>query len=363
MHGENVSAGHFHKKQYTPESEKMAKMKTVKRFMAVFAAMIIITTSGSAAQEQLLIAAGVPIGVDVHTSGVLVTGLSPIGDEGKSPAQAAGIRRGDIIESVNGEKTETAEELCGAVGESAGSALLVEYLRGGKPMSATVYPIRDFEGKYKIGLLVRDGASGIGTLTYIDPLTNGFAALGHGICDTESGVLLPIIKGTAEEVVLSGITRGRAGSPGELHGFFSGRRTGTIKSNAVSGVGGELFSIPSGLENELYPIGRREDVREGKAYIFTTVDETGRQKYEVEISKIDIGGAQKNFTVKVTDERLIEKTGGIVQGMSGSPIIQDGKLVGAVTHVLISDSTSGYGIFIENMINSPAGTVFCEIAA
>ena len=331
--------------------------------MAVFAAIFILTVPVSGAEEKTLIAAGIPLGVNFHIDGILVTGLCSVGEEESSPAQTAGLRRGDIISSVNGEKVENAEQLCEIVEASGGKALTLIYSRAGREMHGDIFAKQNDEGKYRIGIMIKDGASGIGTVTYIDPETLDFAALGHGICDTESGVLLPISGGTAEEVSLSGITQGKAGAPGELHGFFIGKQSGVILSNTALGVKGKLNKIPTETAGELFPIGKKEDLHEGKAYIYTTVDGDGRQKYEIDISKIDVGGTQKNFTVRITDPALLEKTGGIVRGMSGSPVIQDGYLVGAVTHVLISDPACGYGIFIENMINSPSAEVNIKIAA
>ena len=341
----------------------MAKKKTVARFMTVFAAMMFLTVGNVSAAGGKLIAAGTPIGVRFSTDGVVITGVRPTDDGGNSPALDAGLKRGDVITEINGRKTADAKALGEAVELSESETIDVGFIRAGKRMKTTVTPAKDEDGKKILGLWVRDSASGIGTLTFIDPADLSFAALGHGICDAESGALLPIRSGSVEEVTLTGITEGKAGSAGELHGFFTGNSRGKLTDNSFSGVRGKLDAIPGGIENEIYPVGDENDVSEGKAYIFTTVDDDGRKMYEIEISKISTDSKQKNFTVKITDAELLEKTGGIVQGMSGSPIIQNGKLVGAITHVLISDPTSGYGILIENMLEEQTARISSDIAA
>lgn len=297
--------------------------------------------------QTKLIAAGVPFGVKFHTDGVVVVGIC--GNCG--PAADAGIKKGDVITAVDGKKVGSVGEFAEIIRNSNGAEVKLEYRSGGLERTATVQPIPDEFGEYKLGVWIKDSAAGIGTVTFIDPETKVFAGLGHGICDAESGALVPFAYGSAEEVALSGITPGRAGVPGELRGSFTGYKQGKLLKNTESGIYGVLSELPEGLSEELYPVGRSSEVKEGKAYIFTTVDGGGCQKYEIEISKIDKSGNGRNFSVRVTDKALLEKTGGIVQGMSGSPIIQNGKIIGAVTHVLVSNPTEGYGIFIENMLS------------
>lgn len=341
----------------------MTKSKAPTRLIVFLTAIMIFSViSVSAANGDTLIAAGTPLGVRFRTEGVMITGIRPVNDSEASPALDAGLRRGDVIVFINDRKIQSADTLLDTVKNSEGK-VTVKYLRAGKEMTATLTPLRDSDGELRLGLWVRESASGIGTITFIDPSGSTFAGLGHGICDPESGALLPMAEGTVEDVILTGITAGKRGAPGELHGFFSGKQNGKLSANTFSGITGILSSVPEGLENELYPIGKRNEVHEGEAYIFTTVDGEGRKKYSIEISKIDAGGSQKNFTVTVTDPSLLEKTGGIVQGMSGSPIIQDGKLIGAITHVLVADPTSGYGIFIENMLPASNTASLCDIAA
>lgn len=296
--------------------------------------------------EMQLIAAGIPFGVKIHTAGVLIVGVC--GNDG--PAFDAGLRRGDVILTIDGKAVENAASFARSIRESDGRPLKMEYRSGGLTREVDITPIADENGEYKIGVWVKDCAAGIGTMTFIDPKTMTFAGLGHGICDAESGELVPFSHGSAEQVALSGITLGRAGAPGELRGSFTGRKIGKLLKNTEHGIYGVLGLIPGEVKEEIYPIGTAEEIKSGAAYIFTTVDGDGRRRYEVEISDIDKSGKDRNFRVRVTDPVLLGKTGGIVQGMSGSPIVQNGKLIGAITHVLVSTPTQGYGILIENMI-------------
>jgi stage IV sporulation protein B len=263
---------------------------------------------------------------------------------------------------VGGERISSAKALCDIV-EKTGGELRITVKRCGEEKSFIVRSAIGTDGKYKIGVLARDNAAGIGTVTFIDPETRVFAGLGHGICDGETGELVPVSYGTCEEVSLTDIVKGKKGAPGELRGFFTGNKTGKIIKNSYSGVVGALCAVPEELSASVYPAVGKGKVHNGKAKIIATVDGGGRAEYEINISSVDESCAQKNFTVEITDESLIAKTGGIVQGMSGSPIIQDGYLVGAVTHVMVSDPTKGYGILIENMLSQTVSLCVLPIAA
>ena len=331
-------------------------MSKIKKSAAAFFAAIILTLTAvfpayaADSGGKTLIAAGVPFGVRLHTDGVIIVGFTKItGEGGKSPAREAGLCKGDVISEINGEKIKSAKQLCKAI-ESSGGEISVKIKRGGEEKSFTVRAEAAQDGKYKIGILARDNAAGIGTVTFIDPETGMFAGLGHGICDSETGELVPISYGTCEEVTLTEIIKGKKGAPGELRGFFSGKKTGKIVKNTLAGIVGALCEIPAELSECSYPIGKKEELHSGKATVITTVDGKTRGEYEILISEINLSGTQKNFTVQITDPALIKKTGGIVQGMSGSPIIQNGKLVGAITHVMVGNPAEGYGIFIENML-------------
>ncbi len=294
--------------------------------------ILLFSLSASASGERVLIAAGTAFGVKFHTNGAIIAGIPG----GEGPAHAAGLRRGDIITGLDGKTILSAEEFQNAVKASEGKELTLTYRSGKEEKTVRVTPILDKSGDYKLGLWVKDSAAGIGTITFIDPETMRFVGLGHGICDAESGVLIPLADGTVEEVDLSGITKGAAGAPGELRGSFVGKKLGGLLANRESGVSGILTEVPCGLEKERFPVGDKNEVKAGRAYIFSTVDDDGRGMYEVELSGISKDGTSRNFVVRVTDERLLAKTGGIVQGMSGSPIIQNGKLIGAVTHVCVN---------------------------
>lgn len=299
---------------------------------------------------------GIPFGIKFITEGVLIVGSCDIknGRTSVNPSSAAGLRTGDRILSVDQKILTSAEELTRIVEASGGRSLNIVYLRDGAERKTVLVPVySESEGVYKTGIFVKDSGAGIGTVSYIDPKTLEFGGLGHGVCESEGTRLIPISKGSVVDVNIGGVVKGEVGTPGELRGFFCSGRKGSLSLNNECGVFGRFEEKPDGLPSEALPIGLKEELRCGKAYIYTTLEGSTPKKYEIEISNIKTSEAHgKCFTVKVTDKALLEKTGGIVQGMSGSPIIQNGKLVGAVTHVLINDPTTGYGIFIENMLNA-----------
>ncbi len=297
---------------------------------------------------------GVAFGVKFFTKGALVVGITDIETaQGlSSPARDAGLEIKDIITSIEGKDIRSAEEFRKVISDCGGNCIEMKYMRNGTESSISVTPVIDkTDNTYKVGIWVRDSTAGIGTITFVDKKTGSFGGLGHGINDSETGVLLPLDKGIIVDVAITDIVIGKKNSPGELKGRFDRVRKGELSVNCDAGVFGRLDEIPENIGEEL-PIGFREELRTGKAYIITTLDEGKPERFEIEIEKIfEDAGETKNFMIKVTDSALISRAGGIVQGMSGSPIIKDGKLIGAVTHVLVGDSTRGYGIHIENMIN------------
>ena len=307
---------------------------------------------------------GMSFGVKISTEGVLIVGMSDIStpDGRINPAYDAGIRVGDVITKINGKDADSVITVTKAFSECGGKPVSICILRDGTEQVYDVQPISDGNG-YKVGIWVRDSTAGIGTVTYIVPETGAFAGLGHGIFDNDTGKLMPMRRGTVSDVIISGIKKGRAGAPGELQGYFGSEKLGTLVFNRESGVYGVFSKLPDNADtSELIPIGLSNDVVEGDATIICTLDEKGPQRYSIKISQISHdAGSLKNFVIHVTDPKLLEQTGGIVQGMSGSPVIQNEKLIGSVTHVMIGDPTSGYGIFIENMLKnsgtlmSPAG--------
>ncbi len=294
---------------------------------------------------------GFPFGIRIYTEGLVVVELSAVNTRSgsSSPAEEAGILPGDIIKEINGRKINSSEEFTGAVENSSEPVkLLIE--RNGETKVIIITPALSSEdGKYRTGMWLRDSTAGIGTVTFIVPETGEFCGLGHGICDGKSGELLPLVKGIVSEVQISGVAKGMPGTPGELKGYFCKKDSGIIMKNTEHGVYGIFDSIPTN-KGEKLSVGKREQLHTGKASVVCTIDGKSPQTFSIEITGLGNDKNSSNFEITVTDDALIEKTGGIVQGMSGSPIIQDGALVGAVTHVMVSDPMRGYGIYIDKML-------------
>lgn len=327
--------------------------------MTVTAAIMVIcalTVSIGAAELDGICAGGMPFGVRFQTDGVIVAGIENVETDrgGVCPAKDAGIAAGDLILSANGKKISSADELIKIISESGGDGVKLAYRRGGEEHTARLSPAKDKKGVPRAGMWVRDSAAGIGTVTYYDPATGQFAGLGHGICDSSSGELIPLVTGRVTDVSLFGIERGVAGTPGELKGYFGSREIGTICKNTETGVYGTFTKIPDdGAPTE---IAHRGEIKAGEVIVRCTLADGEMRDYTAVISEINRRSRDnKSFIITITDPALIERSGGIVQGMSGSPILQDGKLIGAVTHVMVNDPARGYGIFIENMLdNMPA---------
>ncbi len=298
---------------------------------------------------------GKAFGIKLFTKGVIVLGLTNIITSSgvECPAEKAGIKKGDIILSINGEEVVSAEQFGTKLSECGNKGAVLRCSRENKEYETTILPSVSIEDNtYKVGLWVRDSTAGIGTITFIDKNTGTFGGLGHGVCDVDTGLLMPLERGNIVDVKVTGVVKGEPQTPGELKGSFLATTVGSLESNCETGVFGKI-NDKENISGEAVSIGRKDTVREGKAYIYTTILGSEPQKYEAEIIRIySDSGNTKNFMIKVTDEKLLKETGGIVQGMSGSPILQDGKLIGAVTHVLINDPQKGYGIFIENMLES-----------
>ncbi len=300
---------------------------------------------------------GMPFGVRFLTEGVTVVGFCDVETEkGKvNPAKDAGLKERDVILKVDGAELSGASALTDCIEGSEGRELTLSCRRGSRSFTVKLSPaFCPAEGRYKTGIWVRDSGAGIGTVTFMIPETGAFAGLGHGICEAETGRLVAMKRGSVSDVTISSVVKGAAGAPGELKGYFNAGKTGALLGNSTSGVWG-VFTDPPETLTEPMPVGTREELEEGDAYILCTLSGDTPRRYDIKISNInrDAKGS-KCFTVTVTDPALLAVTGGIVQGMSGSPIIQNGKLVGAVTHVLINNPASGYGIFLENMlVNMP----------
>ncbi len=315
--------------------------------------MDIKTVSVEVGEENEVWVCGTPLGIKLFTEGVLVVGMERLqsADGTVCPASSAGLKMGDVIYSINGKAVATNEEISEIIQSSDGKALSISVRRGDETIEITLIPIETKDGSgYKGGFWVRDSSAGIGTLTFYDEENGTFAGLGHAVCDVDTGDILPLLSGEIVSASVTGVVRGVSGSPGELKGvFLSLESIGILKQNCESGIYGTMDAMPERAVPML--IAPKQEVREGSAEILTTVDGADAARYTIEIERINYSddNPTKNMVIRVTDPALLEKTGGIVQGMSGSPIIQDGRLVGAVTHVFVNDSTRGYAIFAENM--------------
>lgn len=299
---------------------------------------------------------GMPFGAKMFTDGLIVVGFSDVDCTSGSPhpASDAGIQIRDIILKIDGAPIGTAENMGKIIAASNGRPITVTVRRDDTEIDVTVTPsLSNADQIYKTGMWVRDSTAGIGTITYVDPRSGAFAGLGHGICDSDTGALMPLSRGTVIDVTISGIQKGQSGAPGELKGHFASGKIGSLLGNTRAGVYGIMTELPKTVraENAL-PIALKNEIHDGEATLLCTLDENGVCSYTVNIRKLKNSLDNKNMEITVTDPALIEKTGGIVQGMSGSPLIQDGRLIGAVTHVLINDPAKGYGIFIENMLEA-----------
>ena len=267
------------------------------------------------------------------------------------PMRNSNLEIGDTIYGIDGVSVNSIGQIKELLQGAKGGFVLLECGRNGNKFTTKV-ELYEEQGVKKMGLALRDSAAGIGTVTYINPQTNEFGGLGHGIFDSDSGELFEVGTGTATGVILGGVHKGASGKPGELTGVLTDKAIGEVYSNTECGVFGKFSNVPTASSTPL-PIGKREEIHEGAATILSTVKNGRIYEYSIKIHDIDLSSdGSKSFKIKVTDPVLIAETGGIVRGMSGSPIIQDGKLIGAVTHVMVANPCEGYGIFIENMLNT-----------
>ncbi len=304
------------------------------------------------AEEQTVMVCGTPFGIKLYTDGVLVVGLQDVTTAAGNvnPAAAAGICLGDTILSVNGEAVSSNRDISRLINACEGKRVSLRVRRDGVEFTATLTPVRPAdESGYKAGMWVRDSTAGVGTLTFYNPATGVFAGLGHPVCDVDTGKTMPLSGGQVVSARVFGITKSTAGTPGELKGVFEPGMLGSLRMNTESGLYGTLTTLPSPAVS--MPVARRQQVEVGSARILSTLDGTQPRYYDVEIQRVNYGGGTTHhMVVRVTDPALLSLTGGIVQGMSGSPIIQNGRLVGAITHVLVDDPQRGYGIFAEDML-------------
>ena len=314
--------------------------------------------SAGTGSENLLIPGGMPIGIYMETDGVMVLGTDEIkSSHGSSTSPAKHlVKDGDYIVGIDEEEVENKQELIEVMQNLSKKTVILHLRRKMEYINVKIHPAKDEEGKYKLGIWVRDNVQGLGTITFLNA-NSEFGALGHGIHDVDTSELLEISEGTLYETSIQNIKKGQNGSPGGMEGIIVYNHynvLGSITSNTETGIYGKIDRVDKVFKNqEAYPAASKEEIKTGKAYIRCAV--SGEVKdYEIQITKIDLhpGEVNKGIEIRVTDEELLRITGGIVQGMSGSPILQDGKIVGAVTHVFVQDSTKGYGIFIENMLEN-----------
>ncbi len=306
--------------------------------------------------EKELIPAGIPIGLYVETDGLLVIGVGDFeGSDGISYCPAKYIlKSGDYILECNGEAVTDKDKFIKDIEKSNGRHVILKIQRDDEVQEVSIKPERNSSGKYKLGIWIRDNAQGVGTLTYIDADGN-FGALGHGVTDVDTSTLMEVEDGTLYQTEIISIKKGKIGTPGEMTGMIiyeENKILGDIDYNGVEGIFGTCNEgAMERCKLSPMPIGLKQEIKKGRAQIYCCIQDVP-QYYEVEIVgvQLDHDNVNRGIELVVTDVDLLELTGGIVQGMSGSPIIQDGKIIGAVTHVLVNDPTRGYGIFIENML-------------
>ena len=297
-------------------------------------------------------------GLKLYTSGVLVVGMSEI--EGKDnqrykPYENTGIEEGDTIIQVNENVISSTQDLIDEVNKSNGENVVLKYIQDEQTKECSILPVKSYDNQYKLGLWVRDSAAGVGTVTFYDPETKKFGALGHGITDIDTQELINIASGEFVTTRILKIEKGEAGIPGRVQGTVEEQQNiGTIYKNTKFGIYGVVDNLSSlGIDSSKeMELALRDEIKEGKATILCSLDNQKVEEYEIQIEKIykENNYDNKSMKIKITDSRLIEKTGGIIQGMSGSPIIQNGKFCGAVTHVLVNDPTQGYAVFGDIML-------------
>ena len=322
-------------------------MNRIFRKTILFLTLSFICCFEASAYATRVIPMGKTVGVKIYTDGLLVIGSSEI--NGENIAKKYDIRVNDRITEINGEIADTSEKLSEIVNKNPDGVNL-KIARDNQNLEINAVPALSEDNVYRLGLWVRDSTAGIGTVTYYDPATTNFAALGHCINDVDTGNILSVKSGNILNCNILSVTKSKKGSPGEINGAFDGDNIGNVTINSQIGIFGKMTCDEFDNAGEALPIAAREQVHEGEAYILSDAFEKENNKYSIEIKKIT-NAADKSLVVEITDSRLKEMSGGIIQGMSGSPIIQDGMLVGAVTHVFVNHPTKGYGALAENMID------------
>ena len=337
----------------TLEQEKINKIGKVSFRLNLFNLIPLKNIDVNVIPKTTVVPMGNAIGMKLYTAGVLVVGMSEI--EGKKPYENSGIKEGDRIIQINQNQIDNTDDLMKAVNRSDGNNISIKYVRDEKTITTSIKPVKNSSNEYKIGLWVRDAAAGVGTLTFYEPSSVMFAALGHGIMDIDTAELIKIANGELVTTNILSINKGTKGNPGEIRGTIeAGHTIGSISKNTKFGVFGTINKTPflnTSNINEMQ-VALREEIKIGKAQIICELENGKKEYYDIEIQRIFINNNKdnKSMLIKVTDKKLLEKTGGIIQGMSGAPIIQNGKFVGAITHVLVNDPSIGYGVFADIML-------------
>ena len=337
----------------TLEQEKINKIGKVSFRLNLFNLIPLKNIDVNVIPKTTVVPMGNAIGMKLYTAGVLVVGMSEI--EGKKPYENSGIKEGDRIIQINQNQIDNTDDLMKAVNRSDGNNISIKYVRDEKTITTSIKPVKNSSNEYKIGLWVRDAAAGVGTLTFYEPSSGMFAALGHGIMDIDTAELIKIANGELVTTNILSINKGTKGNPGEIRGTIeAGHTIGSISKNTKFGVFGTINKTPflnTSNINEMQ-VALREEIKIGKAQIICELENGKKEYYDIEIQRIFINNNKdnKSMLIKVTDKKLLEKTGGIIQGMSGAPIIQNGKFVGAITHVLVNDPSIGYGVFADIML-------------
>ncbi len=336
----------------TEQGDNLTQVGKVTASLNLFDMFSVKNVSVSVIPKTTVIPLGNSMGLKLYTNGVLVVGMSEI--EGSKPYENTGIEEGDMIVSINETAITCTADLIETVNESKGEKIEVTYRKDEQIQTTSMVPVKTKDNEYKLGLWVRDAAAGVGTATFYEPSTGMFASLGHGITDVDTGDLITIANGELVTANIVSVTKGEKGKPGEIRGSIEGsKKVGEVSKNTSFGIFGKVVNKNYlSITNQEMEVASREEIKLGKAQIICEI-ETGKKKvYDIEIQKVYTGNHQdnKSMQIKVIDEQLLQKTGGIIQGMSGSPIIQNGKFIGAVTHVLVNDPTTGYGVFADMML-------------
>ena len=330
--------------------------KTLDVELKLFGVVPLSHTNVQVVNSSYVSVLGTPFGMKIYTQGVLVIAVSDVDTENGyvNPAALCGLKVGDFIISANGISVFSNEDIAEIIKNSNGDTVELKILRDKQEQFLQLKPAYSKATCcYKAGIWVRDSSAGIGTLTFYSPATNVICGLGHGVCDTDTGMLLSLNYGEIVGSSIASYTKGSAGTVGELNGVLDTNKYGDLKLNSNVGVYGLLSGKVD--ETNLIQVALRQEITNGPAEILTTIEGTTPQKYKCSVKINNSNNDNRNMIIKITDNDLINQTGGILQGMSGSPILQDGKLIGAITHVLVDDPTTGYGVFAENMLETAQG--------